>query len=345
MVTATPNKARLSRFIAHLKSKRSHIQLFEIEEKWAISTKTFLEWTKMIRLDDIQVFVQTVDAGSFSAAARQLDVTPALASAAVQRLETELGARLFVRSTRSMRISEDGERYLPHARAALAALDGGKQAIAQMRGEINGLLRLSAPSDLGRNVLLPWLEAFQQQHPKIALHLRISDRAADLLRLPLDAGIRYGMLLDSGLVAQPLAPNNRRTLCAAPDYLERHGTPETPEDLRKHNCLRYIWGEHIYERWSFHLSRGVQTVNISGDRISDDADVVRRWAVAGLGVVYKSRIDVLADIRAGRLLEIFPPEQGEPAPLNLVSAHRSMLTPAVQRLRDFLREKLKDTRV
>jgi DNA-binding transcriptional LysR family regulator len=297
----------------------------------------------MIRLDDIQVFVQTADAGSFSAAARQLDITPTLASSAVQRLERELGTRLFVRSTRSMRISEDGERYLPHARAALAAIDGGGQALAQVRGEISGLLRLSAPSDLGRNVLLPWLDAFQQQHPKIALHLRISDRAVDLLRQPLDAGIRYGTLMDSTLVAQPLAPHNRRALCAAPAYLARFGTPASPEDLRKHNCLRYVWGEHTHERWNFHLPRGVQTVSVNGDRISDDADVVRRWAVAGLGLVYKSRIDVWADLRAGRLVEVFPAEYGEPAPLNMVSAHRSMLTPAVQRLRDFLQEKFSGT--
>ncbi|MGZ2745224.1 LysR family transcriptional regulator [Burkholderia stagnalis] len=292
----------------------------------------------MIRLDDVQVFVQTADAGSFSAAARQLDMSPALASSSVQRLEGELGVRLFVRSTRSMRLSEDGERYLPHARAALAAIGDGQQALAQDRGEISGVLRLSAPSDLGRNVLLPWMDAFQQRHPGIAVHLRISDRAADLLRQPLDAGIRYGELVASGLVAQSLAPSNRRTLCAAPSYLERHGTPSTPEDLRKHNCLRYVWGEHVHERWSFHLPRGVQTIAVSGDRVSDDADVVRRWAVAGHGLVYKSRIDVSADLSAGRLVEVFPGEQGEPAPLNLVCAHRSLLTPAVQRLRDFLKE-------
>lgn len=245
--------------------------------------------------------------------------------------------RLFVRSTRSLRLSEDGERYLPHARAALAAITDGQQALAQGRQEISGLLRLSAPSDLGRNVLLGWLDGFQALHPKISFQLRISDRAADLFRQPVDAGIRYGELVDSALVAQPLAPDNRRALCAAPSYIKEHGKPQIPEDLQHHNCLRYVWGDQVYDRWSFHLPRGVKTVTVSGDRVSDDADVVRRWAVAGHGLVYKSRLDVSLDIHEGRLVELFPQSYGEPAPLNLVSAHRSLLTPAVQRLRDYLR--------
>ena len=293
----------------------------------------------MMRLDDVHVFVQAADAGSFSAAARQLDMTPALASSSIQRLEAVLGVRLFVRSTRSLRLSEDGERYLPHARAALAAMADGQQALAQGRQEISGPLRLAAPSDFGRNVLLRWLDGFQALHPRISFQLRISDRAADLFREPLDAGIRYGALADSALVAQPLAEGNRRALCAAPEYLNKHGMPKAPEDLQGHNCLRYVWGDQIHERWSFHLPRGVKTIAVSGDRVSDDADVVRRWAVAGHGLVYKSRLDVSMDILAGRLIEIFPPSYGEPAPLSLVSAHRSLLTPAVQRLRDYLKER------
>jgi DNA-binding transcriptional LysR family regulator len=292
----------------------------------------------MIRFDDLQVFVQTADAGSFSAAARQLDITPARASTALKRLERVLGTRLFVRSTRSMRLSDDGERYLPHARATLSAIDGGDQALAQGRGEIAGLLRLSVPSDLGRNVLVPWLDAFQAMHPKVTLHLRVSDRPIDLLRQPVDAGVRYGNPpADSNLVAQLLAPNNRRTLCASPEYLHRCGRPETPEDLRQHNCLRYVWGEHIHEHWHFNLPRGIQTITVSGDRVSDDADVVRRWAVAGYGLVYKSHIDVTADMAAGRLLSLFPDAYGELAPLNLVTAHRSQLSPVILALRDYLR--------
>jgi DNA-binding transcriptional LysR family regulator len=237
-----------------------------------------------------------------------------------------------------MRLSDDGERYLPHARAALAAVDGGHLALTQARGDISGVLRLSAPSDLGRNVLLPWLSEFRERHPRLALHLRISDRSADLVRQPLDAAIRYGTLADSGLIAHALAPHNRRTLCAAPAYLARHGKPKTPDDLRKHNCLRFVWADQLFDRWSFHMPRGVQTIAVSGDLVSDDADVVRRWGVAGYGLIYKSRLDVVADIDAGRLVEVFPRAYGEPVPLHLVCAQRPASSPAVRHLRDFLRD-------
>lgn len=293
----------------------------------------------MIRLDDLQVFVQTVDAGSFSAAARLLDCTPAVASSAVMRLEKELGTRLFVRSTRSMRLSEDGQRYLPHARAMLDALADGGRSLAEARGEIAGPLRLSVPSDLGRSVLLGWLDTFQHTHPGITLQLHVSDRAADLLRHPIDAAVRYGPQEDSRLVAQPLAPLNRRVACASPDYLSRHPRPMHPDDLRQHNCLCFVWSDLVLDRWAFDLPKGPHTVKVKGNRISDDGDVVRRWAVAGNGIAFKSALDIAADLKAGRLVDLFP-GQGELAPVHLVSAHRSQLTPALQRLRDFLRERM-----
>ena len=291
---------------------------------------------KIVRVDDLQVFVTTASAGSFSAAARLLDISPALASGAVQRLEGSLGVRLFVRSTRRLRLSDDGERYLSHARQALEALGSGEVALSQGREEIAGTLRLSMPSDIGRNLLLPWLDEFQQSHPEVMLQLRVSDQVADLVGQQLDASIRYGQLADSSLVSMMLAPGNRRTVCASPDYIARHGVPATLEDLARHNCLRYVVGEQTYERWSFHMPDGIKTVQVAGDRVSDDADIVRRWGVAGFGIVYKSRLDVLSDLSAGRLIELFPGEYGQPAPLQMVCAHRTSLTPAVQVLRAFL---------
>ncbi|WP_429486667.1 LysR family transcriptional regulator [Paraburkholderia youngii] len=293
----------------------------------------------MIRLDDVQIFVHTVDYGSFSEAARQLNIAPAHASASVQRLEKALDTRLFTRSTRSMQLSDAGERYLPHARVMIGALEQGEQALANSRGALTGPLRLSAPSDFGRNLLVPWLDEFQHLHPGLSLHLKMSDRAADLTRQPLDAVVRYGALPDSSLLAMKLVDNNRRALCAAPSYLERHGAPAKVEDLRRHNCLRYVWSEQIHERWRFTLPGGERTVAVTGNRISDDADVVRRWAIAGEGLVYKSRLDLIDDLKAGRLVELFPPDYCEPAPLHLICAHRAQLSPAINALHAFLRER------
>lgn len=293
----------------------------------------------MIRLDDVQIFVHTVDYGSFSEAARQLNIAPAHASASVQRLEKALNTRLFTRSTRSMQLSEAGERYLPHARVMIGAVEQGEQALASGRGALSGPLRLSAPSDFGRNLLLPWLDEFQRQHPGLSLHLRMSDRAADLIRQPLDAVVRYGALPDSSLLAMKLVDDNRRALCAAPSYLERHGTPAKVEDLRRHNCLRYVWSEQIHERWRFTPPGGERTVAVTGNRISDDADAVRRWAVAGEGIVYKSRLDLIDDLKTGRLVEIFPAEYCELSPLHLICAHRAQLTPSIVELHAFLSER------
>lgn len=294
---------------------------------------------KMIRLDDVQIFVHTVDYGSFSEAARQLNIAPAHASASVQRLERALDTRLFTRSTRSMQLSEAGERYLPHARVMIGALVQGEQALASGRGALSGPLRLSAPSDFGRNLMLPWLDEFQHHHPGLSLHLKMSDRAADLIRQPLDAVVRYGALPDSSLLAMKLVDNNRRALCAAPSYVQRHGAPAKVEDLRRHNCLRYVWSEQIHERWRFTPPGGERTVAVTGNRISDDADAVRRWAVAGEGLVYKSRLDLIDDLKAGRLVELFPPEHCEPSPLHLICAHRAQLTPAIIELHAFLSER------
>jgi len=157
----------------------------------------------MLRIDDLQLFVRTADSGSLSAAARGLDVSPAVASAALKRLEASLSVRLFVRSTRSLRLTAEGEAYLLHARAALASLHEGAQALAGGREAISGVLQLSAPSDFGRNVLLPWLDEFQASHPQLQVRLLLGDGLTDLFRQPVDIVLRYGAPEDSSLVALP----------------------------------------------------------------------------------------------------------------------------------------------
>ncbi len=286
------------------------------------------------------LFVRAADCGGLSAAARELDMAPAAASAALKRLETALSARLFVRSTRSLRLTTDGERYLVHAREVLLALEEGAASVARDTQSISGDLNLSIPSDLGRNVMLPWLDEFQALHPDIRFRIRISDRLADLYRQTIDVAIRYGEPEDSGMVALPLAPDNRRVLCASPNYFKKHAAPKKLADLQAHNCLRFVLGEAVHERWSFHRNKKMEAVTVHGDRVSDDGDLVRRWAIAGNGLAYKSRLDISQDLKKGRLIAALVDYQGELAPLNLVCAHRLMLSPAVVSLRDFLRQRL-----
>jgi len=284
--------------------------------------------------------VRAADCGGLSAAARELDIAPAAASAALKRLETALGTRLFVRSTRSLRLTADGERYLIHARTVLLAIDEGAASVMRDAQTIAGDLSLSIPSDLGRNVMLPWLDEFQALHPAIRLRIRISDRLADLYRQTIDVAIRYGEPEDSGMVALPLAPDNRRVLCGSPAYFKRHAMPKKLSDLQTHNCLRFVLGDAVHERWLFWRNKKSESVMVNGDSISDDGDLVRRWALAGKGLAYKSQLDVSNDLKKGRLVVTLAHYKGELAPLNLVCAHRLMLSPAVVSLRDFLRARL-----
>lgn len=293
----------------------------------------------MLRFDDLQLFVRAAENGSLSAAARLLDLSPAVASAGLKRLEAQLGARLLARSTRSLRLTAEGEGFLVHARAALASLDEGRRLLAREQDEVSGVLQLSAPSDFGRNVLLPWLDELQQAHPLLNVRLLLGDRNADLFRQPVDIALRYGTPEDSSLVAVPLCLKNRRVLCAAPAYLARVGEPQNIAELSDHNCLLYQLGSGVHDHWRFQVEGRDEGVLVSGDRFCDDADVVRRWALAGAGIAYKSWLDVAADVRAGRLRVLLPHCRGEATPLNLLCTHRAQLGKPVQLLSALLKER------
>ncbi|TQT73556.1 LysR family transcriptional regulator, partial [Xanthomonas perforans] len=170
----------------------------------------------MVRFDDLALFVRTAALGSFSSAAREADLLPGQASAAVARLERALDLRLFARSTRSLRLTAEGEQYLPYARGVLELLRDGREHVRGADSALQGLLQVTAPSDLGRNVLLPWLTEFRAAHPKLTLRLHLSDQVADLYRAPVDVAFRLGRIDDAEHVALPLAPDNRRVLVAAP---------------------------------------------------------------------------------------------------------------------------------
>ena len=293
----------------------------------------------MIRLDDLALFVRTAALGSFSKAAREVNLLPGQASAAIGRLERELDIRLFARSTRSLRLTEEGKRYLPFAQDALQALRDGVDGIRGDANCLTGTLQIAAPSDFGRNLLLPWISEFRRSHPGLDIQLLVSDQVADVFRDPVDIALRYGQIDDASYVALPVAPENRRVLVASPDYIARHGTPATLDALAGHNCLQYRLRGRTYDRWSFPLAEGARMVQVAGRLVSDDAEVVRRWALAGEGIAYKSWLDVSADVAQGRLEVLLPEVPGEPTPLHLVCPHRRQFSPAVKLLHALLEER------
>jgi DNA-binding transcriptional LysR family regulator len=295
----------------------------------------------MVRLQDLQLFIRSAVLGGFSEAAREANVQPSQVSTAIKRLEEELDVRLFARSTRTLRLTVEGERYLPYAKNVLDMLRAGHDHLRDADSGVSGLsgmLQIALPSDLGRNVLLPWLSAFQGQHPALVLRLAFADRVADVFRDTVDVAIRYGVGEEEDYFAIPIVPENRRVLCASPSYLKARGVPSTLAELAEHDCLLYEMRGKMHDKWTFVDGRQRQTVQVKGSMQSNDADIVRRLAVAGRGILYKSWLDVANDVKDGRLVQLFPHVVGEPTPLSLVYPHRGQRPQAIRLLTDSLRK-------
>ena len=289
-------------------------------------------------LEDLRVLVETARGGTLTAASRALGVTPAAASAMLKRLEARLGERLFERSTRAMRLTPQGQTLLDYATRALELLQEGEAQLASESRSLVGSVRIGAPSDLARSVLVPLLDEFVQAHPGVRISLSVTDRVQDLMRDAVDVALRYGTLSDSRMAARTLC-TTRRVLCAAPSYLKRHEAPRKPEDLADHNCLTFHLNGRRYTAWRFERAGQWVEVRADGDRDSDDAAFAHQWALAGVGVVYKSELDLLHDLRAGRLVRLLPQWEGEHYPLNAVLPSNRFLPARVRTLVDFLAQR------
>lgn len=286
---------------------------------------------------DLQLIVHIADSGSVTGGATQLNMTPATASAALKKLEQQLGVSLFNRSTRGLQITALGEQYLIHCREALVSLNKAKAAINQKPDMLSGTIRISAASDFGRHYLLRWVDEFITLHPQLQVQLLLSDSMADFYHDRVDVALRYGPIEDSSLVAFKIT-DYRLVLCASPEYLEKMGSPNHPEELINHNCLRYMLAGIPHNHWSFQNQESLFKVKVDGNRVANDADLVRRWAIAGKGVALKSRLDMADALINKQVVELLPQFQTH-STLSMICAHRSQITPAISAFREFLREK------
>ncbi|OWQ86912.1 LysR family transcriptional regulator [Roseateles aquatilis] len=286
----------------------------------------------MKAFSDLRLFFRAARCTSLSEAARSLDLTPASASAAIQRLEDEIGVPLFVRSTRSLRLTPQGEQFLSTCEPALDTIVSAVEELEVGQNALSGTVNLAMPSDLGRNVVLGWIAEFQRLNPGVHVKVHISDHLVGMYRDQVDVALRYGACPDSSLIALPLASSNRRVLCAAPSYIEKHGAPLTPGALVEHNCLCFMLGDRMHNRWSFRRGEEQLSIDVSGRFQSNDGDAVRRLALAGEGVVYKSEIDVIADLNTGALVRLCPDWETEESPLFMMCADRRILRPLVRGL-------------
>ncbi|XZG71368.1 LysR family transcriptional regulator [Chitinibacteraceae bacterium HSL-7] len=278
-------------------------------------------------------FLRIAERGSISAAARELNLSPAALSMALKRLEGQLGVQLFQRSTRQLALTSEGEVWYRSASAAQQALDAGLDALRHRHGALAGPLRIAAPIDFGRQFVLDWIDAFVAQHPQVEPSLQLSDSMDDLIAGSIDVALRYGKPQDSALVAIALAPRNRRCIVASPAYWAVHGQPAVPEDLVGHPCLAFVLKDAPHTVWRFERDEEVQEVRVAPVRTSNDGAVVAEWARRGYGVACKSTLDVASDLKAGRLVQALSDWQCEAAPLYVVR-HGGRLQPA--RVRAFI---------
>ena len=291
-----------------------------------------------MRTEDLQVILKVAEFRSITAAAAQLDMQTATASAALKRVERALGVELFVRSTRQLRLSSAGERYLPQCEQALLMLEHARQNVREELDVVDGELRISLSSDLGRNLAIPWLDEFMEQHPAVSLRSHVTDSNIDFYRDTVDIALRYGSPNDASLYGFKIC-NAPGLLVAAPEYLERNGNPEHPHDLASHNGLFYQLYDVIHDVWTFSDGETEFKIKMSGDRASNDGDLVRRWCVAGKGLAVKSCLDIAADLLSGKVVSLMPEFKPRSTELWLICPSRQSITPAVRLLRDTFREK------
>lgn len=290
----------------------------------------------MVRnLDDLAVFVRVAECGGFSAAARAMDLAPTTVSKQIARLERQLGATLFERNTRRLKITEEGRAVAERARAALALLDEAAEIARVGSGELTGTIRVTAPVPFGSRYVAEATAAFRKQHPKVGFELHLTDRMVDLYAEDIDVAIRVAKLVDSRMIARRLA-DNQRILVASPDYLRLHGTPERARDLAAHTCLLFSYPGLGRNSWTLHNGRDVEEVAVSSDLATDSGDTLRTWCVAGLGVSLRELWDVADELRAGRLVQILPGWKEEASPISFVRPKREPVPKRISVFGDFL---------
>jgi DNA-binding transcriptional LysR family regulator len=298
----------------------------------------------MDRLGDMRLFMEAATAGSLSAAGRKLGLSPAAASARLIKLEKALQARLFERTTRQLRLTDEGRVYLQHCRIALQAIDDAEAALQAGQNVVRGKVRISATSDFGRNMLRGWLDEFRALHPEVSFALTLSDSVSNLLHEDIDLAIRFGAPPDSGLAARVLAPN-RRVLCASPDYLARRGTPLTPAGLVGHDFLVVVTSNGPLSELDF--TRGEErytfSMPVADSWEANDGALVHAWALAGHGIAHKSSWDIAADVRAGRLRMVLPDWCTHEASVHALFHANRYMAPRVRALLDFLVARFDET--
>ena len=291
----------------------------------------------MAYLDNIRTFVRIYELGGMSAAARDLRISPAVASARISQLEGHLGVRLFQRTTRSLRATEQGRLFYDGACKVLEAIEAAEADIGDVTENPRGALHIAAPLGVGRRLIAPHTPEFAAQYPLVDIRLRLSDRKIDLMVEGLDIAFFLGNPEDSSLRIRKIA-DCERVLCASPAYIADHGHPTRAADIErgKHNCLNLRFPGATEFQWELGTPDGPRKFDVRGRFESDDGDVLTDWALAGAGIALKPVFEIAEHLRSGALVAVCEDNPPLPVQMACLYSHRRHQDPKARLFMEFM---------
>jgi DNA-binding transcriptional LysR family regulator len=291
----------------------------------------------MDRLKQIESFVAVAAKGSLTAAAHADGVAPAVIGRRIDALEERLGVKLLVRTTRRISLTHEGSAFLEDCQRLLADLANAEASVTAGGVKASGYLRVTAPAGFGRRHVAPIVPKFLAEHPEVSLSLNLSDRVVDIVNEGYDCAVRVGDLPDSSLISVRMA-DNRRLCVAAPAYLKRAGTPQTPQELMRHQCLTLSSDASQTRGWAFTVEGALTHLRPSGRLDCTDGQVLHDWCLAGLGIAWRSTWEVESEVKAGVLVTVLDAFAAPPNGIYAVFAHAKHLPLRVRLWIDFLKQ-------
>ena len=290
-----------------------------------------------MQIEDLRIYVAVIHAGNFTAAADQLMLSKQYVSRRMAALEASLGARLLIRNTRKLSVTDAGLLFAQHAQRILDDIQEAELVVSEQRQTLRGSFRINLPMSFGMNHLSPLIAEFLSQHPALQFQIELADRYVDVIGEGVDMAIRIGALADSTLIARPLG-ELKRVICGSPAYLARAGTPQQPEELLQHACLRY--GREGQNGWELQVSGKPKWLAVQGPMVSNNGEVLLDAALAGLGLVLLPEFIVGPALQRGELVTVLEPFHPTSLALNAVYPQHRQRSEVNRQLLAFLQARL-----
>lgn len=290
-----------------------------------------------MQIEDLRIYIAVIHAGNFTAAAEQLMLSKQYVSRRMAALEASLGVRLLIRNTRKLSVTDAGLLFAQHAQRILDEIQEAELAVSEQQKTLRGTFRINLPMSFGMSHLSPLIAEFLSHHPALQFQIELADRYVDVIGEGVDMAIRIGTLADSTLIARPLG-ELKRVICCSPDYLKRAGTPQHPDELLQHACLRY--GREGQNGWELQVNGKAKWLAVQGPMVSNNGEVLRDAALAGLGLVLLPDFIVESALQRGELVTVLDGCQPPPLSLNAVYPQHRQRSEVNRQLLAFLQTRL-----